>query len=713
LSPRRLADDGVLAALPLAASLLLLLARWLPLRFEYTPNDLGIVSLATLERYPQQQETFWWIVGLVGGALLVWLLARPLGAAALTATQRIALEASGVGALLALLWLPTPLSTPLLAVVLVGSLAWARRHRGGARGGAARHDVGVGPVARGASPSGGAGPRGRGWTWALGLLLLALGLTPTFWVSLWNVANGVPDELRTSDTFVFHGEIGQHLAWADALRRGELHGRDFFCLYGPLYDLLGVGVWRLLGRSIAAWELYASSARVLGWVCAWFLASLLVRRRVLLLALAFLLPWVSLRVGLPLAGLALLGLWLRDGRAALAAGAGAVAGLALLYSQEFGLVGVVSAGLAFALRRELRPALAWGAGLALALTPVLAWYAVQGALGPMLRDVVGYPAYVMAGYGKLPFPSLASALPLSARTGTPQELLMLRLGHALPAVCLAGLLLAIPVSRLDARRPLASVRRVMERLRDDPQRLLVVLVCVFGLLAFRSVLGRSDLLHVLTALPPAALLLVAAADRLLGARGASHGSRRLAVWRAAALALLVFAAGFFEAPTPLRQLSRSGRDAATLLRQGHEPVGSRSVVRVVRWLQLNTEPSDSVLFLPNDAAYYYLTERRSPIRFVMGHQIVTREHRREVLAALRAQPPRFVVWNHASARVDGLSDEQVFGAELLAWLDARYETQVRLGEVEVRRLREDARARGERPAAAAGRRPRAPSGSAR
>ena len=51
--------SGIVAALPAAAALTLLLARWAPVRFVYRPNDLGIVSLTTQRQYPIQQETFW------------------------------------------------------------------------------------------------------------------------------------------------------------------------------------------------------------------------------------------------------------------------------------------------------------------------------------------------------------------------------------------------------------------------------------------------------------------------------------------------------------------------------------------------------------------------------------------------------------------------------------------------------------------------------
>jgi hypothetical protein len=77
----------------------------------------------------------------------------------------------------------------------------------------------------------------------------------------------------------------------------------------------------------------------------------------------------------------------------------------------------------------------------------------------------------------------------------------------------------------------------------------------------------------------------------------------------------------------------------------------------------------------------------------MGHQIVTQAHRREVLEALRAGPPRFIVWDHDAARVDGISDELVFGEELLGWIAENYAEERKLGAVEVLAPRRAAEAR--------------------
>jgi hypothetical protein len=206
---------------------------------------------------------------------------------------------------------------------------------------------------------------------------------------------------------------------------------------------------------------------------------------------------------------------------------------------------------------------------------------------------------------------------------------------------------------------------------------------VFGLLAFRSALGRSDLVHMIATLPAAAALLVAAAARVFddwrAGRTAAPESATAAVLVILALAL----SGFVQVPKPVRNVGQFGTNVATLIRQGHHPRGDRNVVRVTRWIQVHTGEDEPVLFLPNDGAYYFLTDRPNPIRFVMGHQIVTEAHRGEVLRALEKAPPRYVVWDHGALRVDGIEDELVFGRPLLDWIDAHYETAERFGDVEI------------------------------
>jgi len=672
-------SDAMIAALPLAAGFTVQLARWLPIRFSYRENSLGIVSLATLQRYPLQQETFWLAFAALALALLAWALSRALrGAGVQPGTQATALAFSVLGLLLAL-WLPGAAGALACGAAAAVALGLVRRADRLASLPAAH------PVA---------GRRG----WAAGrLILVAIGalisalLTPGIWMGIWNVVHATPDVRLVADDFNFHAEIGQHLAWADAIRRGGLHGRDFFCLYGPLYDMGLVGFWELTRRSIAVYRLYVSLGRALSYAVALLLCAALVRRKSLVLVLPLLLPFVDLRNGLPLAGLLLLALWLSTGKRGLSLAAGLVAGTSLLYSQEFGVAFLVSAGAGFAVTRAGRAAAAFAVGLAAVVLPMLGWFAAQGALGPMLNDIIQYPRYMLSGYGKLPFPSLVASLPLRLAAPPGQEGLLLRLGYSVPLVCAAALLIAVPVAALRLRHPIVWIREAADTLARDPLRLATALLALFGLLSFRSALGRSDLLHVMAVVAPPALLVVVGIDRLIGAWIADHGRRSLVATQAVALSLLLLLSGLPDQATPTGSARYSFELIGRLARGEYAPRGNRHVQQVWRWVLTHTEPDEPVLFLPDFASYYYLTRRPSPIRFVLGHQIVTDAHRAEVLQALRARPPRYIVWGDGLLPVDGIEPRVFLGAALFDWIERAYAEETRFGKTRLLRRREPAR----------------------
>jgi hypothetical protein len=309
----------------------------------------------------------------------------------------------------------------------------------------------------------------------------------------------------------------------------------------------------------------------------------------------------------------------------------------------------------------------------------------------MLHDLVQYPRYMLAGYGKRPFPSLVANLPLRLAALRAPEALDLRLDYGAPLICAAALLLAVPLAALRARQPLAWLRTAAETLAKDPTRLAVALVGLFGLLAFRSALGRSDITHILMVLAPSALLVVVGFDRLLGAWIADRARRPIVATRAAALILLVLHGGWLEKPKPVLWVTYSFSNISTLAGAGGlAPRGSRHVQEVWRWVLTHTEPGEPVLFLPDIASYYYLTRRASPIRFVLGHQIVTNAHRAEALAALRRRPPRYVVWDDTLLWVDAIDPRVFLGAALVDWIDSGYVEEARIGRARMLRRREPA-----------------------
>jgi len=185
--------------------------------------------------------------------------------------------------------------------------------------------------------------------------------------------------------------------------------------------------------------------------------------------------------------------------------------------------------------------------------------------------------------------------------------------------------------------------------------------------------------------PGVVVLLCVAFDRLGRSLVQGGPARRVAAVRTLLLVIFVVVGGFTETASPIESAARSIRIAGKIARRGYEPAGSRQVLRVVRWVQLNTEPGEPVLFLPENAAYYYLTERESPIRFVLGSQIIGDAHRDEVLADLTADPPRYVVWDHDSLVVDDIPHARVFGQDLLDFFVANYRTETQLGNIEILR----------------------------
>jgi hypothetical protein len=234
------------------------------------------------------------------------------------------------------------------------------------------------------------------------------------------------------------------------------------------------------------------------------------------------------------------------------------------------------------------------------------------------------------------------------------------------------------------------IRETREELAGDPLRLATALVALFGLLSFRSALGRSDLWHVLMLLAPPALLVVVGVDRLIGAWIADPARRSLVATRAVALILLLALSGLLDKAAPTRAVRYSLEFIGALAEGKYAPHGDRHVQQVWRWVLSHTEPNEPVLFLTDSASYYYLTRRPSPIRFVLGSQIVTDAHRAEVLAALHARPPRYIVWDDSLLAVDGITPRLFLGAPLVDWIESAYDEETRIGETRMLRRREPA-----------------------
>lgn len=673
--PTPAARHAEVAALPLAAALTLAVARILPVDFAHRPNELGIVSVATVREYPLQQETFWFVFALGFGVAAALGIAAGLRARRWSPARGIALEAAAVAALGMLLCLPQAFAfLALVCAALVVALAWMAPRT--ASGEAQSLDAPSTNASASLS-------RGRRASWAAALVVIALGMSPGLSVHAWQLVSGVPDDALTVDDWSFHGESGQHLAWADSIRAGRMQGRDHFSLYGPYFDLGLVGLWKLAGRSLAAWNLYDAAQFAAGYLGALSLCWVACRTKWAALALVPIARWIFLRYGFGLFALATLVPWVRGGRRAWCGAAGLVGGVALLYSQEFGVAFLLSAALAFAVRADTR-ALAWfAAGLALPVAPILAWFLAEGALAPLVRDMAGYPAWLAAGYGKLPFPALLAGLPLDVTPPVARMSALLRVAYVGPALCAGAFALCAMAAPLELRRIWRLPLELRRAWRALPDVLLVAMVALYGLVSFRSALGRSDEPHIVFVLGAPAVLLVFALDRTLPLLRAP-GLGMLGAWRLLGIVALAWFGGLPRAANSLATLRESAVNAWSVVAGKLQvPQGSDEINAVAEWIRAHTTPDDPVMFIPAGGAYLYLTERRDPTRFVLSHQMVTDAHRAEALADLQRSTPRYVVFDPGALRVDGIPDRIVLGDTLSDWIASNYEPETKIHGVSI------------------------------
>ncbi len=666
----------LLAALPLGACASLLAAEWLPIEFAYRPNELGIVSPATLALYPVQQETFWYVALVVIGLGVSAMVALVFCGRAPSPRRALAAEIASVATLVAALAVSPPWLR-VACVVLGGALVLALACLGSPplpdRPSLA--DTSSLPIgARESLP---------GWRWAAIFIVLSVALTHILLDAVVAVATGVPDLQLASQDWYFQAEDGQHLAWADVLQRGGFQGRDYFSLYGPYHETGLLLFWKVLGRSVAAWRLYLAVGIVAGLVATLWLAARLCRRP----AFALLVPCVGTmayaRYGVGLFGIACLYSWLSTGRRRAVFVAGALAGFGLLFGQEFGLAFMLSTAIVLAIRTDFVGMALFSGGVGAATLPFLAWYAAYGALLPLLADLAGYPLYLMVGFGKIPFPSLVSALPLDLLGPPPPDEWLLRAGVAMAAVTAAACLLVLP--REAFRRP--SPRLVLRELRRSPRSLALLATAIYGALCFRVVLGRSDAGHLEAVMAVPAILIAVAADGIWAGWRERTTSGLATAWRAIALAAFCVQGALIAVAKPLESLAASYRvvlDPAS--RVGASPPDPE-IEGVTRWLASQTTPEDTVWVLVNSAGYQYLIDRAGPTRWVLSHQMVTDAHRREAWEALQRSPPRRILYDQTTAGLDGVLDSTVLGPAITRWIEERWEVEARFEDAVVLRPR--------------------------
>lgn len=491
------------------------------------------------------------------------------------------------------------------------------------------------------------------------------------------------------------GETGEHLAWADWIINGGTYARDFFCLYGPLWIYPVAWTMKLFGASIVVFRAFGFGLDLLSYAILIAFLQHTIRHRALFIvaALTVFLIFPSLRFSLGLLPLLILSRAPGErGRLPLVPllFSGVTLGASLLFSQEAGLCGVVATGVFLGLeaRREggyrglARQGGLVAGGLILSLLPVLAHFYHQGALGRFFDNLYGYPKLVTLGYAALPFPQLSALLTAPFASGAFFPYWMIGV----------SLVAAITVS-------------VQLRLGQKGRQIhLRAAVLVFGLLLFRAALGRSDTSHFINSSLPAILLTFLLVDATIPGIVTRLSPPLLRAGRLLLACALLLALGVVLGKVDrfrdhlhgvvagLRHLpakftvQEGGVKLPQIPRAGIflDPATAETLVRIKASLDRYTKERDYVLFFPNEAAYYFLFNRRSPTRYVLSYIAVTREQRLEMVAELEKNRPAYVVYTLDDWRIDGIP-ENLQVPEVVDYLRRNYSLAEELGPVVILR----------------------------
>jgi hypothetical protein len=327
-------------------------------------------------------------------------------------------------------------------------------------------------------------------------------------------------------------------------------------------------------------------------------------------------------------------------------------------------------------RTWVRDWLAYAAGLAVVTLPLLAWFFASVGLDVLWREVVTRIVALQSAQS-LPSPPF-SLLPASGdRDGVYHWWVSFqyRLYILLYAAYAVGLLAA-------------WWRAGRERRRFEHGLLLAVVVWG-GIYLFRT-LGRSDDHHLMSALPPALLVLAHALEW-----GTHRVFQRVAVsprllsGATFAVCAIVLSGWVYLQRVDL-YLSRDYRGTVPIASTGGQvEVTRRSVASgidgVVETVSRITQPDDVILDMSGGPLFYPLTGRRGPggIDVISPGIFLSAREEGDFVALLLADPPAAVIWPAADFDDRPNRGIEEIAPQLSAWVERAYREVAAIGRYRI------------------------------
>jgi hypothetical protein len=489
-------------------------------------------------------------------------------------------------------------------------------------------------------------------------------------------------------TFGFLGEEGVYLGAVQAMRTGRVLYADLAFPYGPL--LIQPLDWflRLAGDSVVAarlWVLFLNGLGVLAIAAA--VSCFVGRRRgswaaaVAAVAIAAVVPpflptlnGVLLRPAMALLPVAVAHAActgrLGEGRRPFLL-TGVLVAIGGLLSFEIAGVAVLSTAAALLVHRvgRERHAQVWGACLGAGVIGLLPLF-VQGGLPAFFEQALDMVRLPTLGYQALPYPDAAALFTDAAGnfgTYVPTDTPTLVWAVLPPLVIWA----ALGMGAMGATNRAGATTRGL------------LLAAIAGAILFRGALGRSDLYHLwfYGAVPVVTLAIVMLA--LLWDRAPDEGKAGLVPIAALALIGLVALDTEEQIAFPESEERRLGEALAIEAPLVERPirVGRTGRLRLLPRLASQVEaitlramalpPEDGVWFYPSEATFYFLANRRVPLRYLWAYDAATPAMQVRAIADLEASKPRWVFRSTDTFEIDHIPQQDLVPL-VDAWLASHY-----------------------------------------
>ncbi|MCH7641196.1 glycosyltransferase family 39 protein [Patescibacteria group bacterium] len=441
-------------------------------------------------------------------------------------------------------------------------------------------------------------------------------------------------------------EEGFWLSWLQRLIDGEVLYRDVAVYHPPLIAWGMYAFTKITEYSIYNTRLFLHLLQIFGLVLYYFVVDKLLQKRnnklvVMLLAFSFTAIMVKnnveIRLGLGLLPLIVWLKYLTTERPKWLTFSGIFCAIALFTSLEVGLAAIATVVIAttvFSKENHVRRGGLVLLGVLIGSIPFLITLWLQGALGGFVKQLSFYSNAFANGYFNLP---IERAISLSFFRW---HIFYQYLGSTawMWEMTRMGLLAALMFVIIKTVHKTTGVKDKF-----------VAGLTIFGLLLFRSALGRSDWFHLLF------VLLVSLPVLIYVIEGLSEKIKYLNI-AVVGMLLLVFSTTSVNEnflSTLIFKLQTYGRVVGTyrsydLERSGilvGEDVNTKQTEELVKYIQEEVLEDETIFVYPWMPELYFLTDRRNATAFDTPYAFFSKEYQRQMVNELESQGPKFVIYN--------------------------------------------------------------------